>query len=262
MPTRTATPIGAPCWVDLMTSDVEGSRDFYTRLFGWTAGEPSAEFGGYFNFSKEGALIAGCMAARETSGPGTWSVYLATDDARKTITAATAKGGGVHVDAMEVGDLGTMGVVSDPGGASIGLWQPGAHKGFEVVAEVGAPSWFELHTPDYDQSLDFYRSVFAWTTKTMGDTAEFRYTTLAKGEEMYAGVMDSAGEGAESGPARWEVYFGVDDTDAALARVLELGGAVVDPAVDTPYGRLATAADPAGVRFRLIAPNESMPARS
>jgi hypothetical protein len=33
------------------------------------------------------------------------------------------------------------------------------------------------------------------------------------------------------------------------------------PAEDTPYGRLAEAADPTGAHFKLVAPNEAMPAR-
>ena len=37
MPTRETIPVGAPCWVDLMTSDTARSRDFYCALFGWTA---------------------------------------------------------------------------------------------------------------------------------------------------------------------------------------------------------------------------------
>ena len=54
MPTRTIAVNGAPCWVDLMTSDTERARDFYARLFGWTPLEPAAEFGGYFIFSRNG----------------------------------------------------------------------------------------------------------------------------------------------------------------------------------------------------------------
>ena len=41
-------------------------------------------------------------------------------------------------------------------------------------------------------------------------------------------------------PAQWYVYFRSADVDATLAKVVELGGAVVNPAEDTPYGRLAT----------------------
>ena len=43
MTTREHAPVGAPCWADLWTSDVEGSRRFYSELFGWEAAEPSEE---------------------------------------------------------------------------------------------------------------------------------------------------------------------------------------------------------------------------
>jgi predicted enzyme related to lactoylglutathione lyase len=53
-------------------------------------------------------------------------------------------------------------------------------------------------------------------------------------------------------PAQWSVYFGVENTDAALQRVVELGGTIVRPTEDTPYGRLAQAADPTGTLFKLV----------
>jgi len=263
MPRRETPPIGAPCWVDLMTSDPERSRAFYSQLFGWTAGDPAEEFGGYFSFTKHGVQVAGCMARQPGwDMPDAWSVYLATDDARKTVDAAAASGAQVHVPAMDVGELGTMAVVGDPGGAGIGLWQPGLHKGFGILGEAGAPSWFELHTREYRAAVAFYRKVFRWDTEVVSDTDEFRYTTLKNGDGPLAGIMDAAGFLPEGVPARWSVYFGVDDTDAALARIVELGGSIVVPAEDTPYGRLATATDPTGAEFKLVAPNAAIPARN
>jgi uncharacterized protein len=47
MPTRDHAPTGAPCWADLWTSDVDGSRLFYTEVFGWKAEEPDPTHGGY-----------------------------------------------------------------------------------------------------------------------------------------------------------------------------------------------------------------------
>ena len=163
---------------------------------------------------------------------------------------------------MVVGDLGTMAVLGDPGGAGIGVWQPGLSKGFGVLGEAGTPSWFELHTRDYEVAVEFYRTVFRWDTEVVSDTPGFRYTTLTHGDGPLAGIMDAADFLPEGVPAHWSVYFGVGDTDAALARIVELGGSVVQPAEDTPYGRLAAAADPTGARFKLVAPNEAMPART
>jgi predicted enzyme related to lactoylglutathione lyase len=246
-----------------MTSDTERSRAFYCQLFGWTAEEPAEEFGGYFNFTKDGVRVAGCMASRPDSEvPDVWSVYLATDDARKTVDAAVANGGQVLVPAMNVADLGTMAVVSDPGGAVIGVWQPGLHQGFGVHGEPGTPSWFELRTRHYQAAVAFYRTVFDWDTHVVSDTPEFRYTTLRHGEGWLAGIMDAAGFLPDGVPAHWSVYFGVDDTDAALAKIADLGGSILMAAQDTPYGRLATAADPTGAQFKLVAPNDAMPTSS
>ena len=155
----------------------------------------------------------------------------------------------------------TMATVTDNGGAAIGLGQPGTFPGFGVYGEAGTPSWFELLTRDYDEAVAFYRDVFGWETKVMGDSPEFRYTVLVDGDQMLAGIMDATAFLPEGVPNHWSVYFGVDDADAALAKVAELGGSVVVPAEDTPYGRLATAADPNGAQFKLVAPNEAMPAR-
>jgi predicted enzyme related to lactoylglutathione lyase len=262
MPTRDTPIIGAPCWVDLMTSDVDRSRAFYTELFGWTANEPNEEFGGYFNFARRGVLVAGCMANPPDSGvPDVWSVYLASDDIAKTVDAAVANGGQVHVPPMPVGDLGTMAVLRDAGGAAVGVWQPGLHQGFGVVGEAGAPGWFELHTRDYDKTVAFYRNVFRCDTHVVSDTPEFRYTTLAHGDDWQAGIMDATGFLPDGVPAYWSVYFGTDDTDVTLAKAVELGGSIALAAEDTPYGRLGTATDPTGAVFKLVAPNEAMPAR-
>ncbi|MDQ1443984.1 MAG: uncharacterized protein QOI20_448 [Acidimicrobiaceae bacterium] len=263
MPTRETAPLGAPCWVDLMTSDAARSRAFYAELFGWTADEPVAEFGGYFNFAKDGIRVGGGMPrdpAADAGLPDVWSVYLATDDAAKTAEMALANGGQVHVEPMAVADLGTMLLLGDAGGAAIGAWQPNQFPGFGIVAEIGAPSWFELHTRDYAAAVDFYRSVFRWDTEVISDTPEFRYTVLKQGDTMFAGIADAGAYLPDGVPSHWSVYFGVDDTDAALAKVVELGGAIVTPAEDTPYGRLATATDPTGAQFKLVAPNEAMPA--
>ncbi|MBW3647880.1 MAG: VOC family protein, partial [Actinobacteria bacterium] len=75
--------------------------------------------------------------------------------------------------------------------------------------------------------------------------------------DMLAGVMDASAFWPEGEASRWAVYAKVDDTDATLARAVELGGTVVDAAEDTPYGRLATATDPTGATFKLLGTNLS-----
>src|SRR5713226_4348581 len=103
MPRRDEAPIGSPCWVDLYTSDPERTQAFYNDLFGWTCETAGEEYGGYFNFSKDGVQVAGGMRNDgEGRAPDHWSVYLATDNAEATVETASARGGAVIVPAMAV----------------------------------------------------------------------------------------------------------------------------------------------------------------
>jgi len=253
MTIRQSPPIGAPIWVDLMTSDRDASVAFYTELFGWTCDEPNPEFGGYTNFRLGGEQVAGIMAAQDPNMPDMWSVYLHVADTAATVATAKEAGAMVIVDAMPVGDLGVMGVVVDPGGSAIGMWQPGEHRG-GVVATTGAPCHFELHTDAYDAVLPFYRDVFGWTLSEQPGPPDFRYTLYDIADGESAGVMDASIFPADA-PRGWTVYFAVDDVDATLAKATELGGRTGIPAERTPYGVLAEAYDPTGARYKLRADN-------
>jgi predicted enzyme related to lactoylglutathione lyase len=243
---------GAPIWTDLATSDLDRAESFYSEVLGWTPRRMGEEFGGYVNFDVDGAVVAGMIGNRPDSGfPDGWTTYLASSDARATVAAAPDAGGRVVIEAMDVMDLGVMALLSDVAGASIGIWQPGAHRGFAARARAGAPVWHELLTRDFAATVAFYERVFGWRTKVIGDTDEFRYTVQVddEGTEL-AGIMDASAFLPE-GPPAWHTYWGCADVDATLATVERLGGRVVQPAEDTPYGRLATAADPTGATFKL-----------
>jgi predicted enzyme related to lactoylglutathione lyase len=251
-------PAGAPTWIDLLTSDPERARQFYPDLFGWTAEEASPEFGGYFMFFAGGQPVAGCMPNRPDSGVADcWTVYLATDNAKALTERAQAHGGVLREGPIDIAELGTEAVLTDAAGTRIGAWQAAQFAGFAEPtagqpAEPGLPAYFELLTRDYPGALRFYADVFGWEGKVMGDTSEFRLTALTDGEQTLAGIMDASAFLEADQAAQWVFYIQVADTDAALADLTRLGGAVVDPATDTPFGRLAVVTDPTGALFKLI----------
>ncbi len=246
-------PTGAPCWIDLMTSDPDRAIAFYSALFGWAAERGDQEkYGGYVSFSLAGRAVAGAMAKDgEYRGPDTWSVYLATDDASATAARVREAGGQVMFDPMPVPGLGAMSFALDPSGAGIGFWQADPFAGFEVLGEPGAPAWFELHTSSYERDLQFYRDAFGWQTEVQGDTDEFRYATIGRADDNAGGVMD-ASSWPEEAPREWTIYFAVADCDASCAKAIELGASIVDQPEDTPYGRMATLVDPMGARFKVL----------
>lgn len=247
-------PAGAPCWIDLMTSDPEKSQAFYTALFGWTyqAGDEE-KYGGYTLAFKDGKIVAGLMKNDATSGvPDIWSTYLRTEDIDKTAELTTANGGQVFFPAMEIPQQGKMMMIGDAGGASLGVWEFGGHTGFQLHGEPGTPAWHELHTRGYAESLPFYRDVFGWQYNTVSNSPEFRYSTVPLGGEEVAGLIDASGFLPEGVPSNWQVYFDAEDTDATIAAALELGGQVVQEAEDTPYGRMASLSDPTGALFKVV----------
>jgi predicted enzyme related to lactoylglutathione lyase len=252
--TRDATVPGTPCWADLWTSDVEGSRRFYAEVVGWTALEPNPQFGGYFNFERDGSWIAGGMGDMgDMKADNTWKAYLATDDMAKTLATAEQAGAHVVVPGMAVADLGVQGVIVDPTGASIGLWQAGTWPGFSVVEEAGAASWFELHTRDYASAIDFYRTLFDYEIVTVSDSEQFRYSTLrlAGSDADIAGICDDSGNLPEGATPYWAIYWDVPDVDAAASKAEELGAKVTMAPATTPYGRISWLVDPAGATFAL-----------
>ena len=171
-------PVAAPTWIELFTSDRERTIPFYEELLGWKAEEPNEEFGGYLNFTLDGDRIAGLMQSQQEPGHPAdfWTTYLRTDDIAATVAAAEATGSPVFLPPHPVGDLGHFAMLADGGGgAAVGLWQPGSHRGFGRIAEVGAPQWFELHADRFAETVAWYEQVFGWAPVEMGDDPSFRY---------------------------------------------------------------------------------------
>jgi predicted enzyme related to lactoylglutathione lyase len=238
-----------------MTSNTETARQFYGELFGWDFQTGDQEkYGGYITANKNGKLVAGIMQKQEEQAamPDTWSTYLRTDDVAATAAAVKANGGQVYVEPMDVPEQGHMAFFGDASGAAIGVWQPREMHGYELVAEPGAPAWHELHTKDYAAAVKFYEDVFGWNTDVMSDTPEFRYTTLGAGREAKAGIMDASGYLPAEVPSNWQVYFAVENADTSIEKAVGMGATLVDGPDDTPFGRLATLADPTGAMFKIV----------
>jgi predicted enzyme related to lactoylglutathione lyase len=152
---------------------------------------------------------------------------------------------------MVVSEQGNMALIADPSGAAVGLWQFAEHTGFQVHLEPGTPYWHELQATNYEETVRFYQDVLGWETSVMSDSPDFRYTTLGAGRASKAGIMDATSFLTEDYRPAWHLYLGVEDADAAIATARDMGASVLDPAADTPFGRIATLADPTGARFKI-----------
>ena len=157
---------------------------------------------------------------------------------------------------MEVMAEGSMALLRDPSGAQVGLWQGRDHIGCEVVNEPGALVRNDLVTGDPDAPRRFYAAVFDFRLDRNEDLPGLDFTFLRRpdGHEV-GGIMGVPG----STTSAWNTTFEVADTDATVARAVELGGAVSSPPETMIYGRIATLTDPAGAEFSLVARATSAP---
>ncbi|MFD5630720.1 MULTISPECIES: VOC family protein [unclassified Streptomyces] len=248
---------GAPNWLDLGTSDIEGATSFYGGLFGWQFQTAGPDAGGYGFFQLAGETAAGGMQTTPDQGPPSWTVYFQTPDADATVKAVEQAKGSVLMQPMDVMNEGRMAIIADEAGVSFGIWQPGGLKGIDVAGDPGSLCWVELCTADVPAAAAFYHAVFRWETSAMtfpGGTYTCVNPADAGEADVFGGLVALADDPveAESG-AYWLPYFEVDDTDAAVGKAKELGGKVRMAATDVEgVGRVAKLADPYGARFAVI----------
>ncbi|SDR83633.1 hypothetical protein SAMN04489860_0180 [Paraoerskovia marina] len=253
MPATPDLPVGAPCWNDLGTPDLDTTVAFYTDLFGWGHLDYGEEYGHYGAFTLDDVPIAGVGPNAADDAVSAWNVYLKVADVKDAVERSAQAGATVLVPPMEVPAFGANAFVTDPSGAVVGLWEARGHNGFGRLAEVGAPAWHELLTRDYAAAVDFYRDVLGWTINVQGDTDEFRYSVFQpEGGDQHAGIMDASGWLDEKVGAHWSVYFLIDDADETCNRAVELGGGISMAPEDSPYGRMAVLTDPLGAQFKVI----------
>lgn len=244
---------GVPSWVDLSSPDPGVAADFYASLFGWECPEGPPETGGYRLCTLGGRRVAG-IGPQMNPGPPAWGTYVNTADADAVAQRTTAAGGQVLVGPMEVMDAGKMAIISDPTGAVIGVWQPAAHLGAEVVNEPGSWCWSELVATDLDASIAFCTQVFGWGVDRNPPEGPVQYVEWKADGRSVSGAMPKPPTMPASVPAYWGVYFCVSDTDATAASIAELGGNIMVPPTDIEPGRFALATDPTGAMFSVLNP--------
>jgi uncharacterized protein len=253
----TRWPAGTPCWVDVTVDDIPKAIAFYQALFGWDIQLGGPEVGGYSIAHQDGRIVAAVSPKMgQPDAPSVWTTYLATDDVDATAAKIKGAGGQLLAGPMDVMEEGRMAVASDPAGAVFGLWQGEHTTGLGVANEPGALTWNEHMSADFDGSKAFYQAVFGYGYQDMSGEG-FKYAMpMVDGHEV--GGIGEYPEGTPAGtPAAWSAYFAVPDTDAAVAKVVELGGRVVEPPRDSPYGRFGSVADNHGAVFSLITPPAS-----
>jgi len=245
-------------WYDLMTTDLEAAQKFYTSLIGWGTQEFPGSDKPYTMWTAGDKPIGGSMLlpeeAKEAGVPPHWVGFVTTPDVDETVDQAEEQGAIVRVPGTDIPTVGRFAILTDPHGAIFAVFSPAGDDGSGSGGAPGAGeiSWHELATDDLEGAWDFYQGLFGWSVvdeMDMGDAGVYR---------MY-GVSDSPMGGIFQRPpempmSAWLYYIKVGDLDAAVTRVKELGGQIMNGPMEVPGGdRIAQCMDPQGGAFALHA---------
>jgi predicted enzyme related to lactoylglutathione lyase len=238
--------------VDLGVDDMERAVGFYSAQFGWNIPPGPPEAGGYSVAMLGGRQVAGIgpkMGGEQQ--PTMWTTYLAVEDADEVAAKIKGAGGQLIMGPMDVMDVGRMAVAVDTTGGVFGIWQGRTHTGFQVANVPGAVTWNEHMSHDFEAAKTFYGAVFGYEFGDMSSEG-MSYATLNLDGRPAGGIGGYPAAVPAGTPGSWVVYFGVSDTDAAVAAATAGGGTLVHPPFDSPYGRMAMVTDDQGAGFSLM----------
>ena len=246
---RTSYAPGTFSWVDLNTDDIESSKAFYADLLGWTYEDIPIGDGNHYSMAQvQGRNVAAITPMPQGMGPTQWNCYVSVEDADAVAARAEELGATILHEPFDVFTAGRMAMFKDPQGAVLMVWQPRDHIGAGIVNVPGALCWNDLLTPDMAASAAFYRDLFGWTIEdTPG--AHGGYSSITNAGTLNGGMMPAP----PGGHPAWNLYFAVEDCDAAVEKAQGLGAALVMGPISVPNGgRFAILRDPKNAVFSVL----------
>jgi predicted enzyme related to lactoylglutathione lyase len=240
MAERTSYPPGTFSWAELATSDADAAKAFYAQLFAWEYDDtPIGDDQVYTMATRDGGTVAALFASDQ---PPHWNCYVTVASADDAAAKAAEAGGSVVAEPFDVMEVGRMGVLADPQGALLCVWEPRTSIGATLVNQPGAMTWNDLLTADAAASAEFYGTLFGWTTEEIPESGGYR--VIRNGGRANGGMFPWS-----DGPSAWIPYFGHEDVNRVVEEVPGLGGRVLTGPMQMPAGSIAALMDPQGAVF-------------
>lgn len=218
-------------YVSVWSPDADRAAAFYGHVLGWT----------YDPDTHQVTNTKGRIGIYSVDAPPTmFCAYAVTDleGARQAIVA-----GGGTVDELEHFDFGTLCGATDSQGASFGVYQPNQSQPRPDLngSGPGELSYITYQVPDSTAFRAFYSRLLFWTFEPgrIDDGWQVQQT------HPMAGVA-----GGSAMPVVVPMWT-VADIGAAVARVREAGGTVIEEPSQQSYGSSALCTDDQGSPFYL-----------
>ena len=107
--------------VELQTQDLDKSKKFYAGMFDWKLEDMPGM--GYTIINVGEGTGGGMIKKPVADMPDNWLPYILVDDVAASTKKAQTLGATICKDITEVPGMGWFSVITDPTGATFGLWQ-------------------------------------------------------------------------------------------------------------------------------------------
>ncbi len=218
-------------YVSVWTPDADRAAAFYGHVLGWTFDRQTHQV---TNTTQHIGIFS------VASGQGMLCCYAVADlnGARRAIL----DGGGTVGEEQQF-DFGTVLDATDSQGIAFAVFEPVAGEPRPALNGTGPGelSYITYQVPDSTAFKAFYGRVLSWT---------FEPGRIDDGWQVQQ-THPMAGVAGGSASAVTVPMWTVKDVEAAVARVREAGGTVIEEPAQQPYGKTALCTDDQGTRFYL-----------
>lgn len=107
--------------IELNTDNLASARKFYGKLFKWKIA-PMGSMTYLGVDTGKGATGGGMQEKPMPDAPTAWLPYVEVDDVKRTIAKAKKLGATIVLKFQPIGDMGSIGIFTDPSGAALGVW--------------------------------------------------------------------------------------------------------------------------------------------
>lgn len=121
-----ASQMGKFVWNELATSNVQGAKDFYGQVFGWSFDDKKMGDMTYTTIKKGNDEFGGIWAIpaeQQNQIPPHWLAYILVENVEQSLEKARQNGATVIKPVQKAGDMGLFAIIRDPVGAHVALWQ-------------------------------------------------------------------------------------------------------------------------------------------
>ena len=237
-------------WTDLSTFDLEATKYFYTKIFGWQYKSEDDYHFGYLDSKQVAGLFVMPDKFQKIGLPSFWMSYISVTDIENVVHHAQQMGGMIEVKPTDFMGQGRIALIRDPAGAGFTVWEGTDLKGKDTTGIHGKMVWNELYVSDSKLVLDFYHTVLGWSFTLDRSYSGERYD-IRNGDGTIIAAMEVISNEVKGKEEFWVPYFSVTDLDRALGQVVAEGGQILDHS-QTVNGNQALAKDPQGAAFMLV----------